>query len=1048
MLDALFAALRVRPDERNQVTLLLLKGFFIGSFLATYQVGAETLFLNRLPEYLEEALVLSGLLGVITTASFSMAQGRISYNALSIINLVILTVYTTSIYLGYVFLPGEYQDIVIFIMFAMLGPVTAVVLLGFWGVFGRLFDLRQSKRIIGWIDSGQLLAAITTFFLIPVLEDYIGATENLFIGSSVSLLLSLIFLGMLLSKNKLKQGEMEESSKEARGQTSLSKLFKSGYIKILSAFILFSMMSFIIIQYAFQNTITHLYPNEEDLRTFIAFFEAFILIFMLILQTFVNDKLISEYGIKVALLIMPILLLFFVGLAIFVGLFFSTDPLSSTYLYFFLAIALIRLFSKALRDALESPTFKLYFMPLDNRYRFSIQTKVEGVVNESSRFLGAVLIIVLSFIPFVQTIHIVFFLIFLLVGYIILIGKMYSEYRNQITIKLEDTKSKESLESSETKVVNKLQSSIYEEDSNKVIFSFKLLEKIDPILVGNNVNKIMNHHAVEVRDYAQARINEIKGLSVSEKYIINYDPDHHAYKGRYIVTGIDLEELLTNGDISQRRILQLSKSINPEDRLYAAELIINSLNEENNSILIELLSDSNFNVRIVAIKAAQQKYTNEVINALIGNLLIPTYSNQAADALVVIGSRALFTLDAAFYKSGQSTFVMIKIVQIMGKIGGDSARNMLWNKVDYPVKIVASQVLIALGNCGFKAGISQITNIKYAIEGDIEDIAWNLAAIGEVSTEHFGEEIIHALEEENNHDINHIYMLLSMLYDSQSIQLVKDNIESGTNEGVSFAVELLDVFLSDDLKQRIIPVMDDMPAEDKFRKLEIFYPRPQYENKEVLKLLVNREFNQTNHWTKACVIYQIGLMKIDEFMFDLIAHLFNPDPLLNEIAAWSIYHINQEAYHINSVRIDTDVKRKLDEVILSGRDELLKFNKIRFLKGLPMFRGIQGLILSELADFSDYIFLSAGNSIVLSKKNNYNFYLVYKGTATIIKDKGNTAILKEGDFLGEIFTRQGIMGNVFIKAESDVVLLKFYKDTFYDYLADHVNLAEKVVNEI
>ncbi|MDH5382038.1 MAG: hypothetical protein OEW75_14370, partial [Cyclobacteriaceae bacterium] len=107
MLDALFAALRVRPDERNQVTLLLLKGFFIGSFLATYQVGAETLFLNRLPEYLEEALVLSGLLGVITTASFSMAQGRISYNALSIINLVILTIYTTLIYLGYVFLPGE-----------------------------------------------------------------------------------------------------------------------------------------------------------------------------------------------------------------------------------------------------------------------------------------------------------------------------------------------------------------------------------------------------------------------------------------------------------------------------------------------------------------------------------------------------------------------------------------------------------------------------------------------------------------------------------------------------------------------------------------------------------------------------------------------------------------------------------------------------------------------------------------------------------------------------------------------------------------------------
>jgi len=41
-----------------------------------------------------------------------------------------------------------------------------------------------------------------------------------------------------------------------------------------------------------------------------------------------------------------------------------------------------------IRDSLENPMFKLLFIPLDSRYRFGIQSKVEGVVNESGRFIA------------------------------------------------------------------------------------------------------------------------------------------------------------------------------------------------------------------------------------------------------------------------------------------------------------------------------------------------------------------------------------------------------------------------------------------------------------------------------------------------------------------------------------------------------------------------------------------------------------------------------------------------------------------------------------
>ena len=60
----------------------------------------------------------------------------------------------------------------------------------------------------------------------------------------------------------------------------------------------------------------------------------------------------------------------------------------------------------------------------------------------------------------------------------------------------------------------------------------------------------------------------------------------------------------------------------------------------------------------------------------------------------------------------------------------------------------------------------------------------------------------------------------------------------------------------------------------------------------VLKFLINRDFTQSNRWTKACVLFQIGILKIADFKLDLIAQLFNPDTLIREVSAWALYQID------------------------------------------------------------------------------------------------------------------------------------------------------------
>ena len=182
------------PGEEKPMLLLLGKGFFMGILLATYQIGAETLFLNVMgDEWLGTAFFAAGGAGIISTAIFVFLQRKINYSTLVLSTTFIILIFIGGIRAAFEFMAyeGEQGEFVLlpFILFVMIGPVTTIILIGFWGIFGRIFDLRQSKRIIGGIDTGQLMATMIAFFSIPVLTQFvINETYDLLLVSSIAAL--------------------------------------------------------------------------------------------------------------------------------------------------------------------------------------------------------------------------------------------------------------------------------------------------------------------------------------------------------------------------------------------------------------------------------------------------------------------------------------------------------------------------------------------------------------------------------------------------------------------------------------------------------------------------------------------------------------------------------------------------------------------------------------------------------------------------------------------------------------------------------------------
>ena len=149
MLKLVFAALNVRPEEQERALLMLGFGFFMGIFLATFQLTSETQLITQAgaegdsAKHISQGLFAAALLGVISTGLFAFFQNRVSFGLFSVANLLFILLVVVTFYILFRYLPEEYIRILSFAQFAFLGPVVAVFLLGFWGVFGRLFNFSK-----------------------------------------------------------------------------------------------------------------------------------------------------------------------------------------------------------------------------------------------------------------------------------------------------------------------------------------------------------------------------------------------------------------------------------------------------------------------------------------------------------------------------------------------------------------------------------------------------------------------------------------------------------------------------------------------------------------------------------------------------------------------------------------------------------------------------------------------------------------------------------------------------------------------------------------
>ncbi|NJK83738.1 MAG: hypothetical protein HC912_07890, partial [Saprospiraceae bacterium] len=370
-----------------------------------------------------------------------------------------------------------------------------------------------------------------------------------------------------------------------------------------------------------------------------------------------------------------------------------------------------------------------------------------------------------------------------------------------------------------------------------------------------------------------------------------------------------------------------------------------------------------------------------------------------------------------------------RIIHIYGQINSPETIDLLWRKIQHPHPEVTKQILMVFSYCNIEVPAQYQSVVHYYLEAEIGDAFWDLVALHEIEKTEQYQEVREALKREIEYNFTHIFRLLSLIYESITIQLVRDSFEIGDEDGRTLALELMNLFVEEKVKQILFPILEDISIQDRLRKLRNYFPRERKSAVyKVLEALIIRDFRYTNRWTRTVAI--LALVQEDA-PFDediLVATIFHPDSLLQETALYTLYERSPERLRQIKHRIPLTARQTLQSLEQKSQKSKImdstahlpqhvqeslktvrklpdnKVNLVRFLAQTKPLADVPLDIISEMADFVHKKTMGVGKKVLIDVTDTApTMYLMAKGVIDFYHEDEIVKSVEAGEFFGEIF---------------------------------------------
>jgi hypothetical protein len=465
--------------------------------------------------------------------------------------------------------------------------------------------------------------------------------------------------------------------------------------------------------------------------------------------------------------------------------------------------------------------------------------------------------------------------------------------------------------------------------------------------------------------------------------------------------------------------------------------------------LLQLTRDIEPEVKLASVQAMSRLANPNHSYVLIGYLTTAAYYPYAYEALIKIGDPALPLMEQVFLLPDSDNILLSRIVRIYGKIGTPSAIEYLLGKVENQNRTIARQALLALREAKFQATPGNINRILNNIVRLINIMSWNFAAFASIHKYTRFHLLHEAFHSEINDNYNTLYHLLSLAYNPTSIGNIKNMLVEGNDTDISFAVELLDQVVNEEIKQVFFPVVENLPVKERFKQLQYFFQATKEPPENLIRDIITRDFNQISLYTKSCALMSTLLLDKNIPDQEIVASIFHPSQLIRESAAFVLEKTEPEKLESVYIRLEpaqtSEIRSALSNVS-SGIPYLL-IDRVRFIKQSVRLQEVSDDVLIEVSRALEIHYLNKDEEFLIKREDvHYAFMIIIEGVAQIINSSGKVFTFEKNDIIySDIFVED----NTFtLRALTDIRLYSLELEVLNSLMFDFIDFRNSIFGMI
>ena len=808
----------IRPDE-VQPALQLFFYFFLLTFSIYIIKPVKENFLIGVPaaswpyaEFLTAGLI--GFVVAFNTKLLNRLPRRGYFSWVAVFFIVDLIVFW---FIFEIKAQGSIPSLPVFI-FSLWSDIFIVMhVTNFWLIVNDVINPRQAKRLVSFFVTGGLLGGITGSLLTSRLAHSLGA--NLLFVCTGILLVELIIVNHIYAQQKKRHTDATTGSCEAKPGylESLRTIRGDRYLRILAGAIASAIIVGTLINYQFKIAVKNAYPNGDARASFLATFFFAILLISTIFHLFSTGQILKNFGIRLGLLIAPSVLCLGT-LAVFLF------PATGLILW----ACFIRGSDKTLDNTVSQSVRELLYMPIHPSIKYEAKIFIDMFVNKLAVGFGAALVFILYRVPSfalkppeAQIHQLGIFVFCFALACMVLIWKIHAEYLSTI---------KSDLSRKWQDAHDVLQKNV-DIDRARLIADTIQSKEISATLYAMNLFHLIQKEKLspELKAFLSYRQDDLKARSMDSLIDVGnevfYPGIEEALADEEVETMarevMELDSYTTAMETQLSTLIQ-NEAASEIERMEAAKLI--GFLKPRPVILrclSHLLQDSSLNVLIYALNSATVHRCPEHASLIIALLENPMTRHEAQNALAAYGPGIEDILKMHLHDTTERLEIRNAIPEILACIGDQKAADILCAelsrgsegleqelvdslykirsmhpKLHFKKKTIENVVLLSVRKiyAVYLAGIES----HLPVEPSVSVPKWNSAL---------------------EFKVKQVFDLLSLIYPFDDVVKAYQNILQGTHKSVDYSLELLDNVLDRDIKLFLFPIIEDLPPEEKIRRL-------------------------------------------------------------------------------------------------------------------------------------------------------------------------------------------------------------------------------------